>query len=129
MQIEIFTICDSAQSYGNKLVIVGTFNQFISNSFPLTYMQTFSVVGRITYEDEELGLKEVLVTITNSEGKNIINPLPLSMNIEKSSGGMGGSLNFNCIVNNITFEQPGLYYVNLATQEESRQIKLFVLNE
>jgi len=46
MQIAIFTLCDYAQNYGGKSIIVGTFNQISSKSFPFVH-NTFSIVGRI----------------------------------------------------------------------------------
>ena len=57
MNIEIFTLCDYAQSNNNKLTIVGTFDSFNAEKFPFTH-PFFSIVARIRYNQDEIKEKK-----------------------------------------------------------------------
>lgn len=51
MKTDIFTLCDSAQEYGGKLVIVGAYNNINANKFP--FNQSLSLVARIIFDEAE----------------------------------------------------------------------------
>lgn len=52
MKTEVFTLCDNAQDYSGKSIIVGTFNEIKAESFPTT-VQSICMVIRIAFEPDE----------------------------------------------------------------------------
>lgn len=67
MEYEIFTICDNAQNYNGKLVIVGTFDTIFSQSFPLTY-DAFSLAVKINCPTEEFKDGTLQVSLKDEKG-------------------------------------------------------------
>ena len=52
MEYEIFTICDNAQNYNGKLVIVGTFDTVSSPKYPFV-QELFSLAIKINCQTSE----------------------------------------------------------------------------
>ncbi len=125
MQIEIFTVCDNAQNYQGKLVIVGTFNQIRSNKFPFIY-GGFSIVGRIGYETEYN--ENFNLSFIDPNGKNVIDPLTWD-SLVKVIDNTTGYADFNMALNQIQFETPGTYQIILKTKEEKRIFKLYLVEQ
>ena len=122
MQIEIFTICDNAQSYQGKTVIVGTFNKISSSNFPTRY-PNLSIVGRIAYE--ESGMHKYTLKFISPSGENVVEPLEWTMDVKADHE--VGYANFIMGMNDITFNEPGVYKIELHTQEEIRVFKLTLI--
>lgn len=124
MQIEIFTVCDNAQNYQGKTVIVGTFNKIISKQYPFVY-QGFSIVGRIAYE--ECGEKEYTLSFISPTGINVIEPLNWKMHVNANEG--VEYADFALALNQIRFEAPGIYEIKLETEELTRIFKLYLVEQ
>ena len=56
MQIEIFTICDYAQVYAGKAVVMGAFNQMKAQKLPVV-VPNLTLAVRVSFEKEESGDK------------------------------------------------------------------------
>lgn len=125
MQIEIFTLCDTAQSYQGKLVVVGTFNLITANSFPILY-NGFSIVGHIAYE--EGGDKDFKLSFISPDGKNFIEPLSWKANVDVKED-TTSYVDFNIAVNEVKFENPGIYKIILETEGQNRVFKLYLKNK
>ena len=127
MIIEIFTLCDNAQVYDNKLVVVGPFSQIISGSFPATH-PSFSIVGRISYEHEENGTKTFKLTVSDSDGNDLISPFELKAEV-KVEPNETANINFNVNLLQTQFDKPGIYKVRLISEDIDRTIKLYVIEK
>ena len=64
---EIFTVCDSAENYNGKLVIVGTFDVLGGNSFPLDF-RPFALALRLRFSSKEFGDHQILLKMIDEEG-------------------------------------------------------------
>ena len=124
MQIEIFTVCDNAQSYQGKTVIVGTFNKIYSRKFPMKY-PNFSIVGRIAYE--ESGLQEYTLKFISPSGENVVEPLNWKMNVKAEKE--VGYADFIMSLNDVNFKEPGIYIIELHTKEGVRTFKLSLIEK
>ena len=122
MQIEIFTICDSAQDYMGKLVIVGTFNHIHTNMLPVM-SPGFSVAGRIEYS--EGGRKEFKLSIKDPDNIDFIAPHSWTTDVKMENEYVGHS-NFCLTINQIMFNKAGMYKAILETEGISREYKFFV---
>jgi len=127
MNIEIFTVCDSAQTYDNKLVIVGTFNQITTNELPITY-PSFSIVGRMCYEYTEMGTKQYRLTLSDPNNNDIVPPIEWKAAV-KVEPDKNAYINFNINLNQIQFSKVGIYKLHLLSEGIDRIFKLFVVEK
>ena len=122
MQIEIFTMCDSAQDYMGKLVIVGTFNHIHTNVLPVM-SPGFSIAGRIEYT--EGGVKGYKLSIKDPDNNDFIPSHNWSSEVKMENEHIGHT-NFCLSLNQIVFNKAGMYRVILETEDVSREYKFFV---
>lgn len=125
MQIEIFTICDFAQNYGDKLVLSGVVNRVFAEKVP-SIGPALSVVVRTSYEPGEDGDKEFELSFLDPEGKEWLPKGNFNSKVVVNPN--HGVANTNLV---ITIAQPlfklfGCYTINLKTENQARSIKLFV---
>lgn len=124
MKIDIFTLCDSAQEYNGKLVIVGTFNTITCPSFPAIHPE-MSVVARISLLPEESGTHLVKLSIkSNEDGSLLLAPVQTSF----AFAGLKQNGFINVIVkgNSLKLERPGTYTVVLEIDNMAYETELFV---
>lgn len=122
MEYEIFTICDNAQNYNGKLVIVGTFDTIFSQSFPLTY-DAFSLAVKINCPTSEI--KDPAIQIDLKEMSSDIEVCPqinaqIPLNPDTPEQSISMVINFQ----KISFMKPGDYYIDFKFNGETRRRKL-----
>ena len=101
MQIAIFTLCDYAQNYGGKSIIVGT-------------------------EYETPGTKRLKLEILDPNGENVVLPIEWSNEINMPDPTKIASVEFNIALNQVQFKEAGTYEVKLYCENEIRVSKLYV---
>lgn len=122
MEYEIFTICDNAQNYNGKLVIVGTFDTIFSQSFPLMY-DAFSLAVKINCPTSEI--KDPAIQIDLKEMSSDIEVCPqinaqIPLNPDTHEQSISMVINFQ----KISFMKPGDYYIDFKFNGETRRRKL-----
>lgn len=125
MQIDIFTLCDSAQEYNGKLVIVGTFNQITAPTFPHVYSE-FALVASVRFDKNEKKEHDIEIGIKKSDSDDF---LMKPARMKASNAGAQGNYSFiNLVikVNNITIKEKGEYIVYLNVDGEKRETILIV---
>lgn len=125
MFVDIFTLCESAQEYGGKLVIVGTFNRIIADKFPFVYPE-LAIVARMGFAKEEKGMHHLELSI-KKDGEDIYLMNPVQMDADNSS--IEGDHSFMNLVfkgNNIEIPSPGIYKVILKIDDQVRESELYV---
>lgn len=111
MKIDILTLCDNAQEYNGKLVIVGALNEIVVPKVP-AIIPELAVVARTIIEDETAERHEIEITASNaSTGKEGL--LPPFKTILETKGNTGKTVYSNVIVrmNNLTIPEAGKYVV------------------
>lgn len=128
MKIDIFTLCDNAQEYGGKLVVVGTFNEIYAEKFPATHPE-MAIVARIIIEDDDLEIHDLEIFAVNAEtGKPaLISPFKTRLDTKEHKG---RTLYSNIILrmNNIFLQEPGKYIIKFRIDEMERETVLMVRN-
>lgn len=125
MQIEVFTVCDYAQSYGDKLVINGVFSTITASNFPAVH-PVMSIVGRFAYEDIENGEKNYTLEFKDPNGKDFVQPAQWKVLVQTERGKIGYS-NLVFSLGQLRFEVPGVYNLIFRTDDGIERIfKLFV---
>jgi len=125
MEYEIFTICDNAQNYNGKLVIVGTFDTIFSQSFPLTY-DAFSLAVKINCPTNEFKDGTLQVNLKNEKnGEDVCTPITANVPIDKSISSQTLTLVLN--FNKVLFTEPGEYFIELKFNGDTRYRKLHLI--
>jgi hypothetical protein len=127
MTIDILTLCDNAQQYQGKLVIVGTFNVIKANNFPFRY-PAMTFVARMGFNKEEGGNYKLNFSV-NKEGeeKDIIPKL--SANVDITNNNEFSYSNFVLNFNGITFPSAGTYDFKLHIDDQDFIYRLFVVQK
>ena len=85
MKVEILTLCDYAQTYGDRLTIVGAFSSLNAKEFPLS-MHDVTLVAKIVLDEQDNRKHDVTITIKKEgEAEPIIGPssTPLDLSDNK----------------------------------------------
>lgn len=111
MKIEIFTICDNAQAYGDKLIVVGPFTIIAGPELPIS-RPPFSIAVRLRYTPDECGLKEYYIGIRKPDGTDVFKPMKFQFDADFKDSPLG-VLNLNVNLPSVKFDQEGEYTVYL----------------
>ncbi len=125
MKIQIFTLCDFAQSNAGKLTIVGTFNRIFADKFPFLYIPSIFVVAKVCSNEACRG--HFTFSAVSPEGKPVLEPFkgeyridnPLNDNTEKS-------FDFCLALNNQLFIQPGVYTYRFEVDDQVATQELYL---
>lgn len=112
MEIEIFTLCDYAQDYSGKLLVVGTFDVITSQNFPCVH-PSCSIAGRLRFSEKEVGPHELKLRLTNSSDLDIVPPIEGQIQINKPEVGNYSTINFAITMGQLKFESAGKYSIQL----------------
>ena len=125
MQIEIFTLCDSAQVYAGKGVIMGALNQISVKSLPVQ-IPMITLAVRISYEDTEVSDKTYKIEIINPDGTPFIPTIECGSQAQPPQS-MFWTVDFNLSFNNIQFTQAGKYTIRLHTDGQVFETRFAVI--
>jgi len=125
MKTDIFTLCDSAQDYNGKLVIIGTFNRIIVNQIPTIHPE-FAVVARIIFDEHEKKEYNIEFSIKNDDDIFIMPTNTIKVDTTHSKG-KETSINLIVKGNNINIPQLGTYNVILKIEDQSWKSPLEVV--
>lgn len=127
MEVDVLTICDNAQTYQDKLVVVGTFNNITTTSVPFSH-PTFSLACRFRYELGESGEQEIVLTFKDPDGVDVVPTLNTTVVVPEDmedSHFVSLAIGFN----NIKFNKCGKYLFNVKIGDVNRIIPLYVVEK
>ncbi len=113
MDIEVFTLCDSAADYQGRLSILGIFDSIFATQLPATHPQC-SVALRMRFKKTEAGNHALTLHIVDYDGKMVIPALNGQFTIQLEDKQTQGSVNLVLNLQNLIFRSYGRYDVNLA---------------
>ena len=126
MDVQIFTLCDSAQEYNGKLVIVGAFNEISFEKFPAIYPE-MAVVARTIIEDEDAEGHDVELSARKSDtGKEALLPPLKTRLVTKGSLGQTVYSNLLLRMNNVAIPEPGKYILRFRIDDVVKEIPFIV---
>lgn len=122
MEIEVFTLCDGAFNYSGKLTIIGTYDQLIVNSVPISSRVSLAV--KLNFDKNELhNGTTIKVAFKNSLGQ------PISADITNTVGVLpeGTQVCHVAMAVNadINISEAGAYSVELYVDDELKIRKSF----
>lgn len=126
MDIEIFTLCDHAQDFGGKLVIVGTFDNIWAGGFPCVH-PACSITGRLRFDPHESGRHRIRINIVDEDGREIVPPLMGELDLRPPAGVGSVAANFVLTIGQLAFPKPGHYSIDLFLDDaHARSLPLSV---
>jgi hypothetical protein len=126
MDIEIFSLCDHAQDFQGKLVIVGTFDTIWAKKFPSMH-PSCALAARIRFTAEEAGRHALNLLIVDMDGRNIVPPLTGELNVARPRAGDTVTVNFVITIGQLRFQKPGRYSIDfLIDNTRQRSLPLLV---
>lgn len=126
MKVDIFTLCDSAQEYSGKLIIVGTFNSIYAKEFPTLHPE-FALVARVVFGEDEKGVHNIDFFIKKNDEEVYIMP-PGQMTADTTdTKGKDAIINVVVKGNNIPIPSAGIYVVTLKVDDKVWESDLHVV--
>lgn len=119
MEYEIFTICDNAQNYDGKMVIVGTFDTIFSKSFPMT-CDAFSLAVKINCTTSEITDPKIQIDLKEKDSGVEVCP-QINAQIPLNPGTPDQSISLVINFQKISFMKPGDYHVDFKFNGETRR--------
>jgi hypothetical protein len=113
MTIQVAVICDAATEYNGKLNLLGTFDTIYAPELPAHHPQC-SVAIRIAFDRIEEGLHNLEVHFVDEDGHPIMSSTDLPVEVIFPADATFISRNFIVNFQQLKFDQPGLYSVNLV---------------
>jgi hypothetical protein len=124
MDIEVFTICDFAQVNQSKMTIVGTFNSLSSDKFPV--IASFYIAVRVRFEKGSEGKYRLSFTINNRDKETESSKLTVPADISHIDGDLY-IYQLAISINNMKFDEPGEYTVDLYIDDFYKSIPLYIM--
>jgi len=127
MQIEIFTICDYAQVYAGKAVVMGAFNQMKAQKLPVV-VPNLTLAVRVSFEKEESGDKTFYFYIKNPDGTLLVPEFRCDTKQVAQPGAQDQLITFdmNIMLGNIALNQYGRYTITMRYDGKDYQLKFYV---
>ena len=85
MEIQVATLCDSAQDYNSKLCILGTFDTIGSRSVPVVHPQC-ALALRVCFRTADEGAHKMTIRMINQDGKDMMQALEANVDIRLPEG-------------------------------------------
>lgn len=122
MTIQIFTLCEFAQTANGKTTIVGTFNHISPTAFPFIMPDIYVVLKLSFNESVDNSLS---ITLREKGGPDIISTgaQPLKINV---TDGREAIHDIVLRINQVVFQKPGDYEVVFKIGKEEFQTNLYV---
>jgi hypothetical protein len=119
MDIQAALLCDSATDYRGKLCILGTFDTIITNTLPSVHPHC-SIALRIVFRDADEGMHKLKLRLINEDGQNILPHLEPELHVKLPDNVYFYSRNLIFNLQQIKFEQAGLYSIDVIIDEEMK---------
>ncbi len=125
MKTELFTLCDAAQEYMSKCVIMGTFNEIKSGAYP-TAIQNISLVIRIAFEPDETVKSDIHISACNvSEPEFRIIDLTFPFNNQTANNPQRTFANAILKLDGLQIPKPGTYRFQIEIGDWQDNIELY----
>ena len=116
MNITYAHLCEKAfLSQNGNLNLIGIFEQFASQEFPVSFKQ----LSLVTTIKGEPGKHQLQIKIINTKsGEEMIKPISLNLNIAAEKEGGNRSVRIIGDINNLVIKEPGVYEVQIFLNDE-----------
>jgi hypothetical protein len=120
MNIQVAVLCDAATDESGKLNLLGAFDTIHTPQLPAVHPQC-AVALRVTFFNGDEGKHELRFNFVDADGHSIMpNFPPLPVEVLLPEDVHFGTRNFIFTIHQLTFENPGLYSVDIMLDNQSQ---------
>lgn len=114
MNIQVAVLCDAATDDNGKLNLLGAFDTIYTQQLPAIHPQC-SIALRVTFFSGEEGKHNIRLDFVDADGRSIMPNSPqIPVEVLLREDMHFGTRNFIINIQQLKFENPGLYSIDLA---------------
>ena len=113
MNIQVAVLCDAATEDNGKLNLLGAFDTIYTQQLPAVHPQC-SVALRVTFGHEDEGAHKLRLNFVDADGRSIMPGIDIPVQVVLPADSHFGTRNFIVNIQQLKFEQPGLYSIDLS---------------
>jgi hypothetical protein len=118
MNIQVAVLCDAATDDNGKLNLLGAFDTIYTQQLPAVHPQC-SVALRVTFSSSDEGKHQLQLNFVDADGRSIMPNLPpIPVEVALPEDMHFGTRNFIINFQQMRFENPGLYSIDLSLDGE-----------
>jgi hypothetical protein len=119
MNIQVAVLCDAATDDNGKLNLLGAFDTIYARELPAIHPQC-AVALRVTFLGGDEGKRQLKLNFVDADGRAIMPPIDIPVEVALPEDMHFGTRNFIINIQQLKFEQPGLYSVDLSLDGQSQ---------
>lgn len=113
MNIQVAVLCDAATDDNGKLNLLGSFDTIYARELPAIHPQC-AVALRVTFVSGDEGKRQLKLNFVDADGRAIMPGIDIPVEVSLPEDMHFGTRNFIINIQQLKFEQPGLYSVDLT---------------
>ena len=118
MNIQVAVLCDAATNDNEKLNLLGAFDTIFAPQMPAIHPQC-AVALRVTFMPGDEGTRKFTLNFINADGRAIMQPIEMPVPVALPDDAHFLTRNFIVNIQQLRFEEPGLYSVDVMLDDES----------
>ena len=119
MNIQVAVLCDAATDDNGKLNLLGAFDTIYAPQMPAVHPQC-AVALRVTFMPGDEGTRKLTLNFINADGRSIMQAIELPVPVTLPDDAHFLTRNFIVNIQQLKFEEPGLYSVDVRMDDESQ---------
>jgi hypothetical protein len=119
MNIQVAVLCDAATDDNGKLNLLGAFDTIYTQQLPAVHPQC-SIALRVTFEHEDEGAHKIRLSFVDADGRSIMPGIDIPVDVSLPGDSHFGTRNFIVNIQQLKFESPGLYSMDIALDEHPK---------
>lgn len=113
MNIQVAVLCDAATDDNGKLNLLGSFDTIYARELPAIHPQC-AVALRVTFLSGDEGKRALKLSFVDADGRAIMPGIDIPVEVSLPEDMHFGTRNFIINIQQLKFDQPGLYSVDLT---------------
>ena len=119
MNIQVAVLCDAATDDNGKLNLLGAFDTIYTQQLPAVHPQC-SIALRVTFGHEDEGSHKLRLNFVDADGHSIMPGIDIPVEVTLPGDSHFGTRNFIVNIQQLKFEQPGLFSIDLSLDDHSQ---------
>jgi hypothetical protein len=111
MDVQIASLCDSAQDYGGKLCLIGAFDTILVRQFPAQH-PFCSIALRMIFRDTDEGKHTLRVNLIDDDGQSLPLKIEVPLEIRLPESQFFATVNQFFNIQGMLFKKPGQYSID-----------------
>lgn len=119
MNIQVAVLCDAATDDNGKLNLLGAFDTIYARELPAIHPQC-AVALRVTFFSGNEGKRQLKLNFVDADGRSIMPGIDIPVEVTLPEDVHFGTRNFIVNIQQLKFDEPGLYSVDISLDEQSQ---------